>query len=150
MSCVRQMVCRCLTQLTVVAQEVALLNHAVLIYLSTTTAGLNSGDGRPVLVTGAQRSAIGTAKYISAAPSMQDAVDLVHAYGEQAAGVAKDYRMVAEREKAKMPLITEDEVSKMTSMVLDQQEYSTAEAVELLKQHSQMLYSESSLEVELI
>lgn len=77
--------------------DVLALNHTLLIYLCATTGGLKSGTSSPVLVTGANRQADQSTKYLASAPSLQMAVDLLTDLTEDLGEVGTDYEIVLER-----------------------------------------------------
>jgi nuclear pore complex protein Nup205 len=77
--------------------DVLALNHALLVYLCSTTSGLKSGNSTPVLVTGANRQSDNATKYIASAPSLQMAVDLLADLTEDMGEVGSDYEIVLGR-----------------------------------------------------
>lgn len=80
------------------------LNHALLVYLCTTTAGLANGQSAPVLLDHAQRHA--SSKYVSPRPQLSSVVELISEYALRAGDIAKDYEIVLERLEAGMSSIT--------------------------------------------
>nr|XP_031859912.1 uncharacterized protein CI109_004761 [Kwoniella shandongensis]KAA5526984.1 hypothetical protein CI109_004761 [Kwoniella shandongensis] len=80
-----------------VESQVAHLNQVILSYLCASTTGLKAGSGSPVFVTGAQRSNGNSSKYISTAPSLQMAVNLLSDLTETVQDASNDYDVILDR-----------------------------------------------------
>ncbi|KAK6905036.1 hypothetical protein I203_105855 [Kwoniella mangroviensis CBS 8507] len=77
--------------------EVLLLNQVFLSYLVAATSGMKSGNGNPVLVTGAQRSNGASSKYIASAPSLHMAVNFLSDLAEHVQEISNQYETILDR-----------------------------------------------------
>lgn len=94
-------------KLIIAPASVLELNHTLLAYLCTTSKGLKSGQGHPVLVTGVARSGGNKSDFIATAPSLPMVVELLADVTDQLAELSGEYEDVLEELQNRVDLSEE-------------------------------------------